>query len=116
MADYKYKHMSAAEFARNLDETGMTLSQFCRVSGSDYDTVREGMLQARDVPIPHHIRILFALMALPGGLSVARQLTDAVVEKSEEFNTEAKREFGSGREAKAAVEVARSTRAVTPRR
>lgn len=98
MAGYVYRHMSVQEFARNLDETGLTLGQFARLTGLGYDNLKTDMLQGKTVPIPHVVRVLFALMALPGGLSIARQITDAVIDKTSEFDEGAKRRFGSGEE------------------
>lgn len=105
MASYKYKHMSAQEFARNLDELDITLGQFCRITGMDYDTVRDGMLKSGNVPIPHHIRIIFAMGALPGSWEIARMMTDSVVEKASDFNADAKSRYGSGHAARENLEV-----------
>ena len=101
MATYDYKPMTPQEFARCLDEhQGMTLGQFSRLTGLDYEELRFEMLQNGTKPIPHFVRVLFALMALPGAASITRQITDAVVIKDERFNSDAKRRYGSGMKSK----------------
>jgi hypothetical protein len=101
MAKYNYRAMTAAEFARNLDETGWTLGQFCRQTGYGYQEVREEWLTKQSKPIPHIVRVFFALNALPGGGSISRMITDAVIEKgADDFDTDSKREFGAGEAAR----------------
>lgn len=100
MAKYNYKPMSRQEFARNLDDLNITLGQFCRLIGVSYDTVKDEWLADNEAtPIPHWVRHVFVLTALPGGLQLMRQMTDAVIERAESYVPE-KAAYGHGKEAR----------------
>ena len=98
---YEYRPMTAGELARAIDETGVSLSQFCRLLDLDYDWVRDDLLKSGRDEIPHVVRLVCLLLqAAPNGVSLARQLTDAVlIGTTDAFDPEQKRE-NAGRHGK----------------
>ncbi len=91
---YTYKSMDAGEVARAIDDSGLSLGQICRLLDVDYTWMRDTILRApkdRDPVTPHIFRLVFMLLAAtPNGVEVARMITDAVIDKSDEFDMDQK--------------------------
>ena len=88
---YEYKEMTAAEIARALDDTGLSLGQFCRLFGVDRDWMRDSVLRNKTDTLPHVFRLVFMLLETnPGNVKLCRQLTDAVISEGEEFDYDGK--------------------------
>lgn len=76
---YRYKRMSPKAFSRALDELGLNSGTFARLSGAKVDRV---VLWLRgEEAIPHHVAVLCSLMTLPGGLQMAKDVTDHMIQE-----------------------------------
>ena len=81
--EFKYHPMTHQEFSRALDGTGLSMSQLARQLGINPSDVREMLRGERD--IPHIIRIvMFLLESQERAPAMTRQLTDAVLEFTDE--------------------------------
>jgi hypothetical protein len=75
---YDYAPMSVAEFRDAMNVLGLSVRSLERISGAKGDTIDRWL--KGDLDVPHHIRVLLALLALPGALERAKQVTTAAIE------------------------------------
>ena len=81
--EFTYHPMSQPEFSRALDGTGLSVGQLARQLGISQDQVRD--MARGNVEIPHIIRIvMFLLESNERAPNMTRQLTDAVLERTDE--------------------------------
>jgi DNA-binding transcriptional regulator YiaG len=71
-----YQRLDGAEFAGLLGDAGVTPAEFAIIFGTRTDRVVDWLDDVED--IPHAARTLLALLALPGAVSIARQIAATV--------------------------------------
>jgi transcriptional regulator with XRE-family HTH domain len=69
--------MTAEQFSAALDQMGLTMRQFVRLSGASERKVEQWL--SGDEDIPHHVLVLCSLLTLPGAMEMAKAVTDSVV-------------------------------------
>lgn len=72
-----YTRLGGAEFAVALRDLGITPSEFGVLYGTQLDRVMKWIHGEDD--IPHPVRVILALLTMPGGLALARQITGAAI-------------------------------------
>lgn len=70
-----YARLGGADLAVALRDLGLTPSEFAILFGTNLDRVIQWIDGEEDVP--HPVRVLLALFALPGAIALARQITSA---------------------------------------
>lgn len=72
MADYPRaeNRMSPAQFSKGLDDNGLTMREFCRITGTGPKTAQRWLDDEKD--IPPWVPVTLALLTLPGALTMAR--------------------------------------------
>lgn len=62
--------MMPAQLSKALDDLGLTMREFCRVTGTGTKTVERWLTDEKD--IPQWVPVTLALLTLPGALQIAR--------------------------------------------
>ncbi len=74
MRRIEYTRMTPSDLSDDLKELGITLAEFCTITGHRYDRVLKWLKEGDGgEDIPPHIPVLMALLKLPGAIDVARE-------------------------------------------
>lgn len=79
---YVYDKMNPHQFSKALDDLGLTARQFSRISGAKEANVMQWLEGKLD--IPHFAYVICSLLHLPGGLDMAKRVTDLVAHDARE--------------------------------
>jgi hypothetical protein len=71
---YSFSRLSAGEVQAGLDEFGLSVLEYCWITGTGPKTVKK-WLDGEDEP-PHQVAANFAMWRVPGALDAARAEAD----------------------------------------
>lgn len=77
MAKHKYQRMNPEEFSDALTMIGISIGQFCRITGADRRRVERWL--SEEFEIPYHITLICELLKLPGNIEEARDLANEMI-------------------------------------
>jgi hypothetical protein len=75
---YTYQSLTGRQLSAGLDEVGITLRQFCRITGSDERRVQR-WISGEEPTIPMWVGSLLAALTVPAAMDRVKAYADAVV-------------------------------------
>lgn len=65
--------MLPAQFSKALQDLGLTMREFCRITGTNWKTAERWLSDEKD--IPQWVPVFLAMLTLPGALEMARRVS-----------------------------------------
>jgi hypothetical protein len=75
---YTYQSLTGRQLSDGLDEVGLTLRQFCRISGADERRVQR-WISGQEPDIPMWVGSLLTALTVPAAMARVKAYADAVV-------------------------------------